>query len=91
MDDFYTTQIGHKIVPLDIITAQAANWASVLKNTLYCIQIRKAKRLEQLEIIAAIKNNNFLLEAIIIVDNVKLDCLYIQPIDSSNITKKVPL
>lgn len=65
VDDFHRARVKHKIARLDIIIAQAANQASALKAILCRIQNRKAKRLEQLEIIATIKNNNLQAEAII--------------------------
>lgn len=57
-DDFFKARVEHEIARLDIIIAQVANRASALKTTLDCIQNHKIKRLEQLVIIAAIKNNN---------------------------------
>lgn len=57
-DNFYRVQIEYEVVRLDIIAVQATNRASALKNALNRIQNCKAKKLEQLEIIAIIKNNN---------------------------------
>lgn len=75
---------------MDIITMQAINWAFVFKNNLNGIQSRKAKRLEQLKIIAVIMNNNLQSEATITVKKVELDCLYTKPTNSSNAVKKAP-
>lgn len=50
-----------------------------------------AKRQKQLEIIAAIKNNNLQLKSIILVKKVELNCLYIQPINLENAAIKTSL
>lgn len=63
-----------------MIIAQAANRASALKATLGRIQNSKAKRLEQLKIIAAIKNNNLQMKATIAKKQAELDCIYPQSI-----------
>ena len=48
----------YKICRLDIITTQAANWASALKAAFQRLEKCKAKRMEQLKIIKAIKTSN---------------------------------
>ena len=61
-NDFYRTRIEYKICYLNIITTQAANRASVLKTALQRLEKRKAKRMEQLKIIEAIKTTNLAME-----------------------------
>lgn len=76
-NNFYKVQVKHIIACLDIIIAQAANQAFVLKAMLGCIQNRKEKRLKQLEIIAAIKNNNMQIEKTIAKEQAKQDSIYL--------------
>lgn len=52
----------YEICRLDIITVQAANRASVLKVTFQYLEKRKAKRMDQLKIIEAIKIINLAME-----------------------------
>lgn len=61
-DDFHRTRIEYEIARLDIITAEAANRALALKATLQQIEKRKAKRMEQLKTIEAIKTSNLAME-----------------------------
>lgn len=61
-DDFHRTRMEYEIRRLDLITAQAANRASALKATLQRIDKRKAKRMEQLKIIEAIKTSSLAIE-----------------------------
>ena len=61
-DDFHRTRMEYEIRRLDIITAQAANRASALKAALQRLEKRKAKRMEQLKIIKAIKISNLAME-----------------------------
>ncbi len=77
-------QVEHEIARLDIIAAQAANCTSAFKNAFNCIQSRKAKRLEQFEIIVTIKNNNIQTAATIAKKHMELDCLYLNPNDLPN-------
>lgn len=60
--DFHQTNMEYKICHPDIITAQVANWVSALKATLQCLEKYKAKRIEQLTIIEAIKSSNLAME-----------------------------
>lgn len=77
-DNFHKAPIEHKIARFNIIIAQAANQAFALKTTLGGIQNCKVKMLEQLEILAAIKNNNMQIEATIAKEQAGLDCIYLQ-------------
>lgn len=58
---------------------QAFNWIFALKTTFNYIQSCKKRRLKQCEIMAAIKNNNLQLKITILIEKVKVNCLYIQP------------
>ena len=62
VNDFYRTRIKYEIRHLDIITTQLANRASALKSALQHLEKRKAKRMEQLKIIEAIKISNLAIE-----------------------------
>lgn len=80
-DDFHCTRIENEIARLDIITAQAANRAAALKATLDRLKGRKAKRLEQLDIINAIKTNNMKTEEKIKAEMTELKSLKIHSED----------
>lgn len=61
-DDFHRIYMEYKICHLNIITAQAANWASALKVALQHLKKRKAKQMEQFKIIETIKTSNLAME-----------------------------
>ena len=61
-DDFHRARIEYEIYSLNIITTQAANQAFVLKAALQRLEKRKAKRMEQLKILEAIKTSNLAIE-----------------------------
>ena len=60
VEDFQQTCMKYEIRRLDIIIVQAANWPSALKAAFQHLEKRKAKRMEQLKIIEAIKTSNLL-------------------------------
>ena len=78
-DNFHQKRIEQEIAWLDIIISQAANRASTLKAALASATKRKARYLEQIELIQTIKSNNLQMEEKIKAEQLELDWLLKPP------------
>lgn len=77
-DKFHQKRMEQEIARLDIIISQAANRASALKDALARVKKRRAKYLEQLELIQTIKANNIMMG-----DKIKAEQLELKRLKSS--------